>query len=87
MSSRSPISVAECRRLREAYDGGRSVGEIADEFDYARSAVRRHVHDYCSHSVDGDRWGTSNGIECPLCGEPIRHLPHHLPDCSEAGRV
>lgn len=84
MSSRSPISETECRQIRTAYEEGRSVGEIAAEFDYARSAVRRHVHDYCSHSVTDDRWGTSDGITCPLCGDPILHLPNHLPDCSEA---
>ncbi|MDX1746345.1 MAG: hypothetical protein R3324_10440 [Halobacteriales archaeon] len=86
MSSRSPISRTECRQIRAAYDDGRSVGEIADEFDYARSAVRRHVHDYCSHSDDG-RWGTRVGMECPFCGDAIQHLPGHLPDCSETGRV
>jgi hypothetical protein len=84
MSSRTAISESECRELRTAYSEGRSVGEIADEFDYARSAVRRHVHDYCSHSVPDGEWGTSAGMECPLCGDAIRHLPEHLPRCPEA---
>lgn len=84
MSSRSVISEAECRRFRDAYSGGRSVGEIAAEFDYAPSAVRRHVHDYCSHSVADGEWGTSGAIECPLCETSIRHLPEHLPHCSAA---
>jgi hypothetical protein len=87
MSSRTAISVAECRELREAYADGRSVGEIAEEFDYTKSAVRRHVHDYCSHSVVNGEWGTSDGVECPLCGESIRQLPDHLTGCSEAGNV
>lgn len=83
VSSRTAISEGECRQLREAYSDGRSVGEIADEFDYTRSAVRRHVHDYCSHSVVDGRWGTSGGVECPFCGERIRELPRHLPDCPD----
>ena len=85
MSSRTAISEVECSELRAAYSEGRSVGEIAAEYDYARSAVRRHVHDYCSHSVPDGEWGTSDGTECPFCEESIRHLPDHLPQCPEAG--
>ena len=84
MSSRTIISEEVCRRLRAAYSDGRSVGEIADEFDYTSSAVRRHVHDYCSHSSSDGRWGTSSDTECPFCGESIRHLPGHLPNCAKA---
>ena len=84
MSSRTVISEEECQRLRAAYSDGRSVGEIAAEFDYTSSAVRRHVHDYCSHSTPDDRWGSSGDTECPFCGESVRHLPGHLPNCAEA---
>lgn len=87
MSSRTVISRRECRELRAAYSDGRSVGEIADEAGYTRSAVRRHVHDYCSHSVVDGEWGTSDGAECPFCGEPISQLPKHLPDCPDASEV
>ena len=81
------ISRRECRELRAAYSNGRSVGQIADEFDYTRSAVRRHVHDYCSHAAVDDEWGTSDGVECPFCAEPIRQLPQHLPDCPGTDEV
>lgn len=87
MSGRSAISEAECRELRAAYSDGRSVGEVADEFGYTRSTVRRHVHDYCSHSVVDGEWGTSTAMECPFCGESVGQLPDHLTGCSEAGNV
>jgi hypothetical protein len=87
VSSRTAISEAECRQLRAAYSEGRSVGEIAADYDYARSAIRRHVHDYCSHAVPDGEWGTSAGMDCPLCGASIRHLPDHLPHCPEAGEL
>ncbi len=87
MSSRTAISEAECRQLRAAYDDGQSVSEIAAQFDYARSAVRRHVHDYCSHSVADGKWGTSGEIQCPFCGASIRHLPDHLPHCSKTDEI
>lgn len=87
MSSRTVISEEMCQQLREAYADGRSVGQIAADFDYTSSAVRRHVHDYCSHAAPDGRWGTSGDTECPFCGESIRHLPGHLPDCAEASPV
>ncbi|MFC6940229.1 hypothetical protein ACFQE8_09670 [Salinirubellus sp. GCM10025818] len=84
MSSRTVISKDECQRLRAAYSDGQSVGQIADDFEYTSSAVRRHVHDYCAHSVPAGGWGSSGGVECPFCGESVRHLPGHLPGCAEA---
>jgi hypothetical protein len=87
VSSRTAISEAECRQLRDAYSDGLSIGEIADEFDYARSAIRRHVHDYCAHAVPDGEWGTSDGMDCPLCGASIRHLADHLPGCPKSGTL
>lgn len=87
MSNRTVISEEVCRRLRAAYADGQSVGQIADDFEYTSSAVRRHVHDYCSHSVADGRWGTSGEIQCPFCGASIRHLPDHLPNCSKTDEV
>jgi len=81
------MSVAECDGFREQFADGRSVGQIADDTDYSASTVRRHVHDRCSHAVEGGDWGSSQVADCPLCGDPVnsRYLPEHLPNCPANG--
>ena len=87
MSERnSPLSVAECDRLRDLHADGLSVGQIVDRTDHGRTTVRRHVHDRCSHANEGGNWGGSQQIECPLCGAEVvsQNLSVHLPSCSGA---
>jgi hypothetical protein len=78
-----PVDRDLCQQFRDAFEDGRSVGQIAENSDYARSTVRVHVHDRCTHTLDGAEWGTSTDAECPLCGDvvPDRKLAWHIADC------
>lgn len=77
------ISVARCREWRDRYERGWSIGQIVDHYGRGQTTVNRHVHDRCSHVVEGGEWGGSDETDCPLCGESIvrQNLALHLPEC------
>jgi hypothetical protein len=51
-----------------------------------RRKAKRRDRAPCGVCVLGppDYAGAAEDAECPLCGEPVGHLAHHLPDCKHA---
>ena len=84
MTDPQPVSLDRCQQFRDAFEAGRSVGQIAESSVYHRSTVRLHVHERCSHDLEDAEWGTRTDIKCPLCGEvvPDRNLARHIRNCS-----
>lgn len=46
------VSAAECAEIRRAIDRGKSLKELANDYQLEYAVVKHHVWGYCSHQVD-----------------------------------